>query len=321
MQQIREEEERTQNIIQQNRNLYPQQNMQNIQQTQKYYQPGRRNFIPQGNIQQFEEVYEEERREYIPQRNIQRIKGVYPEERRGGYLPQRNKNIQNMQQMYQEQRREYIPRQNIIIEERRQYFPQQNINQGEEVYQVERRQYSQQFNNNNQMNALPGFCPIHGMHGQGNNRFSQLSQQQIQSQRLIRQEGIRNETQQQNQKIYHTHEELAGKVGQTNNYKFYESKNIKNKIDDSNSITLHYTRGGEEKQISNAGGNSYSKVYVATQSIPVITDSNYQQYQTFSQSSSSYNNYAGQHHIHNHSHDDGHCPLHGKQMILIEQQP
>ena len=113
---------------------------------------------------------------------------------------------------------------------------------------------------------------------------------------------------------------MGGIIGETNNYKFYESKNIKNKMDDSNSITLHYSRGGEEKGVKNEGENYYSKVYVATKSIPIITDSNYQQYQTFSQSNSLYNNYVGQH---THSYDEGHClcPLHGNQMIHIEQQP
>ena len=321
MQQMREEERRL-NMMQQKRMQYP---PQNIQQVQNYYQQERR-FIPQGNIQQIQEVYEE-RREYIPQQNIQRVKGIYPAESRGGYIPQRNKNIQNMQQqIYQEQIREYIPRQNIINEERRQYIPQQKINQGEEIYQAERRQFSQQFNNNNQMNVLPGFCPIHGMHRQVNRySLSQQQQQQVESQRQFKQEfkqeGIRNESQQQNQQIYHTHKEREGMTGETNNYKFYESKNIKNNIEDPNSITLHYTRGGEEKQVSNTGGNSYSKVYVTTKSVPFVTDSNYQQYQAFSQSTNSYNNYVGQQHLHTHSHDDGNCPLHGKQMIFIEQQP
>ena len=313
MQQMREEDRRL-NMMQQKRMQYP---PPNIQQAQKYYQQERR-FIPKGNTQQIEEVYGE-RREYIPQQNIQRVKGIYPEERRGGYIPQRN-NIQNMQQQIY-QRREFIPRQNIIIEERRQYIPQQKINQKEEIYQAERRQFSQHFNNNNQMNVLPGFCPIHGMHGKVNRHSLAQQQQQIESQRQIKQEGIRNETQQQNQQIYHTHKEKEGIIGETNNYKFYESKNIKNKIEDSNSITLHYTRGGEEQQVNNIGGNSYSKVYVTTKSIPIATDSNYQQYHTFSQSTSSYNNYVGQPNIHTHSHDDGNCPLHGKQMILIEQEP
>ena len=125
--------------------------------------------------------------------------------------------------LHQEQRK-FIPRQNIFIEESGKYIPQQKVNQREDVYQKERSKFSRQSNINNQnyMNFPPGYCPIHGMQGL---RFDQMQQQ-----------------------FYNTHEEIEEITGETNNYRFYESKNIKNKKDDSNSITLHYTRGGMKRK-------------------------------------------------------------------------
>ena len=279
---------------------YPQQNMQRVH---KYHPQERRNFVPRGNMQQIEEEYEEERREYIPQQNIQKVKGMYPEERRGGYVQQTNKNIQNMQGIYQEQRREGIPRQNIFIEES-ENIPQQGINQREERYQVETRQYSQKSNNN--MNFPPGFCPIHGIH---RIKFDQ----QFEAQSQNKQEGIRNDSQQQKCPV---HDEMEGIIGEIDNYKFYESKSIRNKKEDPNPMSIHYSRGGEEKEVNNSGGNNYVRAYIATRSIPTGIDSNYQQYQSFSQTSSTYNNYVGQPHIHSQD-----CPIHGKQSIYIQQQP
>ena len=93
---------------------------------------------------------------------------------------------------------------------------------------------------------------------------------------------------QYSQKIYHTHEEMNGMVGDTNNYKFYESKNIKNEKGDINSVTFHHIRG-EQKERNSKDSSNYSNIYVPSKALPIITDSNYQQ--SLSQVNS---NYAGQ---------------------------
>ena len=97
----------------------------------------------------------------------------------------------------------------------------------------------------------------------------------------------------------------------------YESKNIKNTEENSNCITLHFTRGVDEKDGNNRGGSYYSNAYVATKSVP-NNDSNIQQYQSFNQTNTSYNNFiGGQSHIHS---QHGFCPIHNNNIIQRQQQ-
>ena len=184
------------------------------------------------------------------------------------------------------------------------------MNQNEVIYQEERRESTNQINNNidlNYMNQGVSFCPIHGLQHCRSN-----TNQRIEEQRQISQEENKKEVT-QNQHIYHNHEEIDGMNKETNNYKFYESKNIKNNQSNLNSITLHYARG-EEKEENKKGNSSYSNIYVS--STPIISDSNYQKYQSFSKVTSSYNNIEGQSQGHCH----GFCPIHGNRVIKVQQQ-
>ena len=100
---------------------------------------------------------------------------------------------------------------------------------------------------------------------------------------------------------------MDGMCGDTHNYKFYESKNIKNNQGNLDYITVHYTRG-DEKEKNYIRDSSNSNVYIATQTIPTV-DSNCQ---TFSQSRHSYNNYKI---IQSQGHSHGFCPVHGRRVI------
>ncbi len=228
--------------------------------------------------------------------------------------------------MIQGQRRHFNQRQNlnrkeIYQEERREFIPQQNMNQREEIYQMENREYTQQLNNNpNNINIGHGFCPVHGMYGYGHshgkNQGNRFVQNQIYEQRQIRQEDNRNISLQPS--LYDTHNQKDTILNAADNYKFYESKNIKNTEESSNCITLHYTRGVDEKEENSRGGSYYSNIYVATNSVPVVNDSKYQQFQVFSQSNTDYNNLAGgQAHIHS---EHGFCPIHGNNIIQRRRQ-
>jgi hypothetical protein len=261
---------------------------QYFQQGQEMYQMERRHFIPKKNINQNEEYYNEESRYYIPQQNIDQTEDIYQFER-NNFIP--IKNINQNEEYYNEDRRLYIP--------------QPNIKLTEEIYKEESRQFSQQLNNNqNYMNYGHKICPIHGIQGR-NNRFVQNQNHIFEEQRQIRQNENTNEFTQNQQQIFHTHEDIGGMIGDTNNYKFYESKNIKRKEGKENYITLHYTRGGEEKE------SSYSNVYIASKAIPINSNSNYQQFQLISQTNSSKINNK------EHSHF---CPIHGNKNIHKQQQ-
>ena len=293
------------------RNYYKKQNMQQIQ--EEYEE--RREINPHQNIPQQEEnedeIYEEEIRQYLPKKNLKKVKEIF----------------QDMQKSkgYQGQRRDLVPQYNInkireiYDDERREFYPQPNINRrDEEVYKVERRQYSQKINDNqNYRNFGPEFCPVHGIQG---HKFLQsqgfdYQKHGFEAQREFRQEGNKNISFGQ-QNIFHTQDEIDDEIlSEANNYKFFESKNVKN--NDDNSITVHYTRGGDEKEGKSKGGSYYSKVYVATKTIPVETDSNIQKYQSFSQSNSSYNRNVGQSHIHSQSEF---CPVHGRKIIQIQKR-
>ena len=286
---------------QNSKNIYQEEKIKNIphkniQQIREEFEEEREEYNPEQND---EEMYQEETRQYIPQQNIQQVKEIYQEERR--YIPQRDMQNINAQEMIQGQRRQFIP--------------QQYMDQREEIYQMQRRQYNQQLNNNqNYINIGRRFCPIHGIYGHGQMKEQRFGTTQGFEQRQIVQEDNRNNS--SHQRIIHTHEEMDGILSEANNYKFYESKNIKNTEENSNCITLHFTRGVDEKDGNNRGGSYYSNVYVATKSVPV-SDSNTQQYQSFNQTNASYNNFLGeQSHIHS---QHGFCPIHNNNNIKRQQ--
>ena len=286
------EEERKQYIPKQNINhqgiyqgerkgFIPQQKYQRVNYINK---DGKNHYVSQGNLEPSK--YQERRRIYSSKENIQQNnyqdysndQNIPPNEQiynefESGYIPQQN--IQKTQEMY---KLEYIPQENI------QQF-KNNYNRNKEYYNEERNEYSNNYNNRRIfMDYGKEFCPIHG------SRFNNFYSNQIyKSNNQIKKDG-RN---QYSQNIYHTHEEMNGMVGDTNNYKFYESKNIKNEEGDINSMTFHHIRG-EQKERNSKGLNNYSNVYAASKAIPIIHDSNYKEYQSFSQINSSYNNYVGQ---------------------------
>ena len=309
--------EYNQNIYQiENRQYIPQAN--NRQLIQKIYNEERREIIPQEKDIQKEEIYNEERRVYMPQQKLNQNEQQIYQEEINQYIPQQN--IQKTKEIYQEERRQYIPIRNIqqekqrYQEEIRQYIPMTNMNQRQEVYHEEKRQYSQQINNNNQNQIYYGqdFCPIHGMRNQriGNNH-------QFEIQRQIRQSGNRNEPPRR-QEVFHTHQEMNEIIGETNNYKFYESKNIRNNDESAKFVTLHYTRGVDEKEDNKKRGPSFSNFYIATKNIPISTEANFQQFASFNQNiSSNNNNFDGHSHIHS---QNGFCPLHRNNMISFMQQ-
>ena len=107
-------------------------------------------------------------------------------------------------------------------------------------------------------------------------------------------------------------------IGETNNYKFYESKNIRNNDESAKFVTLHYTRGVDEKEDNKKRGPSFSNFYIATKNIPISTEANFQQFASFNQNiSSNNNNFDGHSHIHS---QNGFCPLHRNNMISFMQQ-
>ena len=220
-------------------------------------------------------------------------KDIYKEEKREYYEPQ---NMNQRKEVYQE---------NI-----QRYNPQENLHQNEVVYHEKRQEFSHQTNNNINDNYIKhgsSFCPVHGLH---HNKYRQ--NQGFETQKQIRQIESRNLLP-QNQRIFHSHEEMDGIIGDTNNYKFYESKNIKNNNQGNlNFITLHYNRG-DEKENNYVRDSSNSNVYFTTQTIPTV-DSNYH---TFSQSTTSYNNYKI---VQSNSHSQGFCPVHGNKLVQIYQK-
>ena len=289
------EEERRKYIPQQNiyykeiyqekkRGYFP---LQNNQQVNYIYKDGKSQYTPQRNIEQ--RKYQERRKIYSSKENIQQ--NNYQERRR---LYSNDQNIPPNEQIYHEGEIGYIPQQNIQKTQemyKLEYIPEKNIQQfknnyniNEEYYTEERNEYSNHYNNiENIMNYGKEFCPIHG------SNINKFYQNKIyKSNNQIKQNERGN---QYSQKIYHTHEEMNGMVGDTNNYKFYESKNIKNEKGDINSVTFHHIRG-EQKERNSKDSSNYSNIYVPSKAIPIITDSNYQQ--SLSQVNSSYSNYAGQ---------------------------
>ena len=124
---------------------------------------------------------------------------------------------------------------------------------------------------------------MHGTicHEHNHNNYNQ--NQVIEYQRQTQEE--KNNTQSSGsirQQIYHKLEETGQIIGVTNNYKFYESKNIKNKEASNNSITVHYTREGvdisnlfnENKAFyqSNNIHNNYMEAYLQKGFCPIHGD-------------------------------------------------
>ena len=218
-----------------------------------------------------------------------------------------NDNNENMEQM--EEKEGNIQIQNTIPMEEKdeneeennkfqmydQYISQENINTSDDQYQLNQGQYmNNEFNNeNNYIN----FCPIHGIiHNQYNqniiynmNRQFNQNNREVMNNAQIGEDGM----------VW---------VGNTNNYKFYESKNIKNKDGEVNSLTLHHLRG-EEKYSNKKNMSNASNVYVATKVVPVMTDSNVSNFEEYH--SGTGNNFTNDE---NETHDEN-CPIHGDKNI------
>ena len=272
-------------------------NQQNNQPVQEYYQEERRQYISQGNAQPnkyqqrrmdyIPSKYEERRRQFGPQEYTQYSDQMYQEDERQ-YYPQQN--IQQAQNMYQLDSKGYMPNNKKITQRYQlqniEYIPQENIQQNENYY-GEERNYYQQFNNKENI-GINGNSYIN--QNSNNNAYIKNSKYQSGQNRDI-----------YSHKIYHTHEEMNGILDDTHNYKFYESKNIKNTNEgDINSVTLRHIRG-EQKGLSNNRG-----IYSSP------SNSNYQQYQSFGLSNNSYYNYVGQS-----QYNSGFnaCPIHGNKSF------
>jgi len=182
---------------------------------------------------------------------------------------------------------EYIPEQNV-----RQYITQENNVRNEELYQINQRQNSNNAFNNEQnfINMNSHYCPIHGIFNPiyQNNIFNNMNE-------------YCNKNNNLNKYNFQIGED--GMVENTDNYKFYESKNIKNN-GEANSMTLHHLRG--DNKYSNK--NSESNLYVATKVIPILTDSNFKEYKT---EYAIKNNFENSHF--NSIHES--CPIHGNKNI------
>ena len=175
-----------------------------------------------------------------------------------------------------------------------QYIPQENNIRNDEFSQIQRNQFSNnRFNNEiNYININSQYCPIHGIY------HNQINQNNIYN------NHVKNHIQNNNMNKLNLNAEIGqdGIVGNTNNYRFYESKNIKNE-GDINSFTLHHLRDG------NKFSNNESSVYVATKVIPILSNSNYIDYHQ--------NNEMNNHIENTHFHLEGEdCPVHGKKFVI-----
>ena len=195
-----------------------------------------------------------------------------------------NENQDDRMQIQQLEYDQYIPEENI-----QQYIPQENIITKEEIYQINRRQYSNnRFNNEqNYINNNTSYCPIHGIY---HNPYNQNV--------IFNMYGHFHNN---DRNRYNINAEIGedGMVGDTNNYKFYESKNIKYEGGEVNSMTFHHPRRGNDTN---------SNLYVATKVIPIMTDTKIQEYNT--------NNVENNVMINTHFHrDHENCPIHGDNNI------
>lgn len=311
---------------------------QNIQKNQEIYEEERKDYIPQQNIQDYQGNYEGEKGEYYNQQNNQQVQEYYQEERRQ-YISQGDAQTNNYQQRrmdyipskYEERRRQFGPQEYTQIseqmyqEDERHYYPQQNIQQTQEMYQLESKEYmpnNKKVTERYQLKQI-GYIPQENIqqnedyYGEERNYYQQFNNKEnisFNGNSFINQNSknngyITNSKYQSEQnrnlyshKIYHTHEEMNGMLEDSHNYKFYESKNIKNTNEgDVNSVTLHHIRG-DQKGLSNNRGIYFS------------SNSNNQQYQSFGTSNNSYYNYVGQS-----QYNSGFkpCPIHGNKNIKI----
>ena len=289
---------------------------QNIQKNQEIYEEERKDYIPQQNIQDYQGNYEGEKGEYYNQQNNQQVQEYYQEERRQ-YISQGDAQTNNYQQRrmdyipskYEERRRQFGPQEYTQIseqmyqEDERHYYPQQNIQQTQEMYQLESKEYmpnNKKVTERYQLKQI-GYIPQENIqqnedyYGEERNYYQQFNNKEnisFNGNSFINQNSknngyITNSKYQSEQnrnlyshKIYHTHEEMNGMLEDSHNYKFYESKNIKNTNEgDVNSVTLHHIRG-DQKGLSNNRGIYFS------------SNSNNQQYQSFGTSNNSYYNYS-----------------------------
>ena len=305
-QNIEKNEEDYQNIEEENM-----ENIENIEQNYEQQEEVKEEQVNIDNIDNTDNIENNEMEENEEKNmdNMEENKNI--EENNINEIEQNNENIENNENM--EQMEEKIGniqiQNNIQMEEKDeneeeknkfqmqkieydQYISQDNINTSEERYQLNERQYmnNEEFNNeNNYIN----FCPIHGIiHNQYNqNIIYNMNRQFNQNNRDVLNDA-------------HIGEDGMIWVGNTNNYKFYESKNLKNKNEEVNSLTLHHLRG-EEKYSNKKNINNASNVYVATKVVPVITDSNVSNFEEYH--SGSGNNFTNDE---NETHDEN-CPIHG----------
>ena len=267
----------------------------------------------QEEIKQEEEIYQENQEEENKEideninneQNIEKMEQneeeVEKEEKEGNLQKEINmqsdektdeENKNNEIQMQQIDYDQYIPEQQM-----EQYIPnQENMIQNEEIYQINQRQYYNNniFNNEQQQNYV-NFCPIHGIiHNPVNQNI------------IFDMHGHYH----QNRNMYNLNAEIGEDgmfIGDTNNYKFYESKNIKNE-EEVKSMTSHQLRC-EDK--SNKNNNQENNVYVATKVYPVITDSNYSNTEVF-QNENETNKAIENTQIKN---ENNNCPIHNEQNI------
>ena len=203
---------------------------------------------------------------------------------------QGNENQSEQIEIQQIKYKQYIPEQNI-----RHYLSRENVNENEELYYMNKRQYIDEFNRNeNYININSGYCPIHGYHiNQYHPNFIYNMNPQLNENYI-----------QMNQNTYHLNSLIGedGMVGNTNNYKFYESKNIRDE-EEPNSMTFHHKRDSG----NNLNKNSSSNAYVATKVIPLISEPNYQ-HQHMDNSTNKLE--------HNHFHASyENCPIHGRKFF------
>ena len=182
----------------------------------------------------------------------------------------------------------YIPGQNI-----KPFTTQENIAREEELYQINQTQFINERLNKEQ--NYTNFCPIHGIyHTPYNQNIIYDMQNQYQKNRNMFEIG-----------------EDGMVVGNTDNYKFYESKNLKNE-GENNSYTLHHLRG--EEKFMNSNNNTANNIYVATKVVPILTESNYSNFEEIN------NRNNINHDIENiHFHDEN-CPIHGDKNIQSQNK-
>ena len=279
---------------------------------QEIYQENDEN-IEKGNQQIVEHEEKNIETEQINQQKTEKVEQTEQAER--NQLLLNNENIQqsgekegdlqveemegndNQDEILQIQQMDYD--QNIPDQNMGQYIAQENNMRNEEIYQINQGQYSNmnRFNNmQNYVDVNTHYCPIHGIYHTPYN------------QNIIF--NMNGQYHSNNINKYNLNAEIGedGMVGDTNNYKFYESKNLKSDSE-INSMTYHHLRGGEKISGNN---NTDTNIYVATKVIPIITDSNFNEYQNEYVVNNNIEN--GQLHI-----GQENCPIHGKKIVQTQK--